>query len=93
MTEKRKVSMPGERESHRMDPLAFFRPPKSRPGGNGDFFAIALLSAFIIALILIVIASGDTRPTDRRFNFGFGANIDCQNVGSLDPVCAPSSAH
>ena len=87
MTDKNKDSGYEEHEKRGIDLLAFFRSPTSRPPRNGDFIAVALLSGFITFLIYIVIASGDLRTLGQPFNFGFGPNMDCRYVGSLEPVC------
>jgi len=54
---------------------------------NGDFIAIALLSAFITALIYIVAAGPDWPRPAKPFNFGFDRGMDCEPVGLGEPVC------
>jgi hypothetical protein len=54
---------------------------------NGDFIAIALISAFVTVLFYVVVMTGITPPRSAaRFNFGFGPEMDCTPAG-LEPVC------
>jgi hypothetical protein len=48
---------------------------------NGDFLAIALVSAFVTFFIYVAIVTTNSRPSGKPFNFGFGpkwiANLSC----------------
>jgi hypothetical protein len=50
---------------------------------NGDFLAIAAVSGLIALLVWLTTIPLDSRP----FNFGFGPEMNCQNVGAGEPVC------
>jgi hypothetical protein len=53
---------------------------------NGDFIAIAVISAFVTVLFYVVVTTTKPRPTE-AFNFGFSRDLDCRPVGFLEPVC------
>ena len=54
---------------------------------KGDFFAIALISEFITALIYIIVADSSPSRPAKPFNFGFSSPMDCEPVGLGEPVC------
>lgn len=54
---------------------------------RGDVLAIIAVLAFLGFLFLIALVSSLSQGGGQGFNFGFGADMDCQNVGYGEPVC------
>jgi len=51
---------------------------------RGDMIAVGLLVASLgFFLFVMIVSSGISLP----FNFGFGSEMECHNVGYGDPVC------
>jgi hypothetical protein len=51
---------------------------------NGDFLAIGAVSALITVFFYIAFVFSVPRG---EFNFGFGPEMECKNVGTGEPVC------
>jgi len=51
---------------------------------NGDFICIGLISAMLTAFFFVAFVL--PKP-EGPFNFGFGPEMECKNVGTGEPVC------
>ena len=62
-------------------------PPSHRKPKRGDILAVIAVLSFLGFLLLVAVVSSGSQNKGEQFNFGFGKEFDCQNVGYGDPVC------
>jgi uncharacterized integral membrane protein len=67
------------------------KPPQANPR-RGDVIAIALVAGMLIFLLLAIVIISNLERSDRRFNFGFGSDWQCNATGWLEPVCRRKTA-